>query len=96
MRCSAKSDLAHASIVNADAVPKDQVALGATVQCASTGDAARSTWKPGSHQLVMIDLNGAGADFSDFYQYARSASAPAASGSSRIANGSSTSPCGGI
>lgn len=27
-----KSDLARASIVNADAIPKDQVALGATVQ----------------------------------------------------------------
>jgi hypothetical protein len=49
-------------------------ALGATVQCASTADAARSTWKPGSHQLVMIDLNGAGTDFNDFYQYARTTS----------------------
>lgn len=49
--------------------------LGATVQCAFTVEAARSAWKPGSHQLVMIDLSDGGAVFQQFYQDAQAASA---------------------
>ncbi|HTK95496.1 MAG TPA: hypothetical protein VL382_07630 [Terriglobales bacterium] len=48
---------------------------GATVQCVSTVEAARAAWKPGSHQLVMIDLEGKGAAFREFYDYARTLSA---------------------
>jgi hypothetical protein len=47
---------------------------GATVQCVTTGDAARAVWKPGSHQLVIIELDGAGADARQFYDYARALS----------------------
>ena len=46
---------------------------GATVQCAATAEAARALWKPGSHQLVLIDLDGAGEGFRQFYDYARAA-----------------------
>ncbi|MDP9267826.1 MAG: hypothetical protein M3P27_05810 [Acidobacteriota bacterium] len=49
--------------------------LGATVQCAFTVEAARLAWKPGSHQLVMIDLSDGGAVFQQFYQDAQAASA---------------------
>jgi hypothetical protein len=49
-------------------------ALGATVQCAFTVEAARSAWKPGSHQLVMIDLTDGGASFQQFYLDAQAAS----------------------
>jgi hypothetical protein len=49
--------------------------LGATVQCAFTVEAARSAWKPGSHQLVMIDLSDGGVVFQQFYQDAQAASA---------------------
>jgi hypothetical protein len=49
--------------------------LGATVQCAFTVEAARSAWKPGSHQLVMIDLSDGGVVFQKFYQDAQAASA---------------------
>ena len=49
--------------------------LGATVQCAFTVEAARSAWKPGSHQLVMIDLSDGGVVFQKFYQDAQVASA---------------------
>jgi CheY-like chemotaxis protein len=48
---------------------------GATVQCVSTGDAARAVWKPGSHQLVLIELAGAGPDAREFYDYARALNA---------------------
>lgn len=48
---------------------------GATVQCARTAEAARLLWKPGSHQLVIIELDDAGADFRQFYDYARAACA---------------------
>jgi hypothetical protein len=45
---------------------------GATVQCVASGASARAVWKPGSHQLVIIELDGAGADARQFYDYARS------------------------
>jgi len=48
---------------------------GATVQCAATVEAARALWKPGSHQLVLIELEAAGAAFREFYDYARTACA---------------------
>ena len=47
---------------------------GATVQCVTNGDAARAVWKPGSHQLVLIELKDAGADARQFYEYARALS----------------------
>ena len=47
---------------------------GATVQCVTNGDAARAVWKPGSHQLVIIEFEGAGADARGFYDYARALS----------------------
>lgn len=47
---------------------------GATVQSVSTGEAARALWKPGSYQLVMIELEGAGPDARQFYDYARAMS----------------------
>jgi DNA-binding NtrC family response regulator len=44
-------------------------ALGATVDCVGNGADARSLWKPGSHQIVLIDFRSAGADVHDFYRH---------------------------
>jgi hypothetical protein len=46
-------------------------AAGASVQCVSSVSNAQAVWKPGSYQLVMIDLGGKGAAFREFYEYAR-------------------------
>jgi len=48
---------------------------GATVQCVASGEAARAVWKPGSHQLILIELDGAGPDAREFYDYARALNA---------------------
>lgn len=44
---------------------------GANVTCTSTALRARALWKPGSHDLVLIEFGGAGPDFEEFYRYAR-------------------------
>lgn len=54
--------------------------VGATVQCASTAEAARLAWKPGAYQLVLIEFQGGGPEFRQFYDYARGASATQAFG----------------
>ncbi len=46
---------------------------GAHVDCVGTGADARSLWKPGSHELVMIELRNAAADIEAFYAYAHAA-----------------------
>src|SRR5437868_374754 len=49
-------------------------AQGMTVDCAVNNREARRLWKPGSHQMVMIDMRGA-AEFHDFYDEVRASSA---------------------
>jgi len=46
---------------------------GAIVDSVGNGADARSLWKPGSHDVVLIDFSGAGADLRDFYDYAHTA-----------------------
>lgn len=53
---------------------------GATVQCAATVEDARALWKPGSYQLVLIELQDGGSGFRQFYEYARAQSADQAFG----------------
>lgn len=43
---------------------------GANVTCTSTALRARALWKPGSHDLVLIEFGGAGPDFEEFHRYA--------------------------
>jgi hypothetical protein len=47
---------------------------GALVDSVSSGADARSLWKPGSHDVVLIDLRSAGPDIHDFYEFAHGAS----------------------
>jgi CheY-like chemotaxis protein len=47
---------------------------GAIVECAETGAEATAMWKPGSHELVLIDFRGAGTDLYDFYRLALASS----------------------
>ncbi|HEV8524453.1 MAG TPA: hypothetical protein VGQ71_08130 [Terriglobales bacterium] len=44
-------------------------ARGATVDCVSNGADARSLWKPGSHEIVLIEFRSAGDDVHDFYRH---------------------------
>jgi hypothetical protein len=44
---------------------------GASVTCSTTAVRARSLWKPGSHDLVLIEFGGAGLEFEAFRRYAR-------------------------
>jgi hypothetical protein len=53
---------------------------GASVTCSSTAVRARSLWKPGSHDLVLIEFGGAGAGFEAFRRYASGMHAPQAFG----------------
>jgi hypothetical protein len=43
---------------------------GANVTCTSTALRARALWKPGSHDLVLIEFAGAGPDFEEFRRHA--------------------------
>ena len=54
--------------------------VGATVQCATSAEAARKAWKPGAYQLVLIEFQGGGPEFRQFYDYARNLSATQAFG----------------
>jgi hypothetical protein len=48
--------------------------LGATVQCVRSGEEAGALWKPGSHQLIAIQLsNDDGEGFRKFQRAAQSA-----------------------
>ena len=42
---------------------------GAVVDCAAGTIVARMLWKPGSHDLVLIDLRGAEAEFETFMSF---------------------------
>lgn len=42
---------------------------GVVVECAGTGDEARSAWKLGSHELVLIEFRDGGADLYEFYRH---------------------------
>ncbi len=42
---------------------------GAVVDCAAGTVVARMLWKPGSHDLVLIDLRGAEAEFETFMSF---------------------------
>jgi hypothetical protein len=44
---------------------------GANVTCISTVLRARAVWKPGSHDLVLIEFGGAGPEFEEFRRYVR-------------------------
>lgn len=41
---------------------------GANVVCSQTVLRARNLWSPGSHQLVLIDFQGGGPEFDEFYR----------------------------
>ena len=45
---------------------------GAVVDCAAGTVVARMLWKPGSHDLVLIDLRGAEAEFETFMSFVQS------------------------
>lgn len=45
---------------------------GAVVDCAAGTVVARMLWKPGSHDLVLIDLRGAEAEFETFMTFVQS------------------------
>jgi len=44
---------------------------GAQVDCAAGAEDARIVWKPGSHEVVLIEFRNAGEEIHDFYRYAR-------------------------
>jgi hypothetical protein len=43
---------------------------GAHVDCVAGAEDARTVWKPGSHEIVLIDFRNAGEEMRDFYRYA--------------------------
>ena len=53
---------------------------GASVTCSRTAVGARSLWKPGSHDLVLIEFGGAGPQFEEFRRYASGLHTPQAFG----------------
>lgn len=44
---------------------------GAHVDCAAAAEDARTAWKPGSHEIVLIEFRNAGEEIRDFYRFAR-------------------------
>ena len=44
---------------------------GVHVDSVGNGTDARTLWKPGSHELVMIELRNAATDVGNFYAYAQ-------------------------
>jgi hypothetical protein len=43
---------------------------GAHVDCAGSGDHARTLWEPGLHEIVLIEFRNAGEEIHAFYRYA--------------------------
>ena len=44
------------------------------MDCADDSAGARLLWKPGSHELVLIEMRGAASNSREFYTYAHAAS----------------------
>jgi hypothetical protein len=43
---------------------------GVQVDCAGNAEHARTLWKPGSHEIVLIEFRNAGEEIHDFHRYA--------------------------